>query len=95
MMSNNANTSTVVNYYARYCDRLSSRRFSVGIIGMGYVGLPLALVFAESEIPVLGFDTDFAKVDQINAGESYIRHINSVRVCQTVGQNLKIKADFI
>jgi len=47
----------------------------VGIIGCGYVGLPLALRFAEAGHRVMGFDTDPAKVSQPNAGQSYIGHI--------------------
>lgn len=48
---------------------------SVGIVGMGYVGLPLAAAFARSGLPVLGFDLDEAKVASINRGKSYIKHI--------------------
>jgi UDP-N-acetyl-D-glucosamine dehydrogenase len=49
----------------------------VGIIGLGYVGLPLAHAFTEKGIAVLGFDVDVAKVDQLNRGESYIGHLTS------------------
>ncbi|RDD63565.1 nucleotide sugar dehydrogenase [Ferruginivarius sediminum] len=55
-------------------ERRSSR---VGIIGMGYVGLPLAQSFAAQEFDVVGFDVDSEKVAQLNRGESYIRHIPS------------------
>ena len=47
----------------------------VGIIGCGYVGLPLALRFAEQGHLVLGFDTDPSKVEKLNGGETYIQHI--------------------
>src|SRR5262245_9392939 len=51
----------------------------VGIIGLGYVGLPLARAFAGAGVKVLGFDVDTTKVSQLNAGKSYIRQIpNSV-----------------
>ncbi|PYV94064.1 MAG: hypothetical protein DMG90_00710, partial [Acidobacteria bacterium] len=46
----------------------------VGIIGCGYVGLPLALRFAEAGHKVTGFDTDPHKVTKLNAGKSYIEH---------------------
>ena len=49
----------------------------IAIIGLGYVGLPLGLRFAESNVSVLGLDVDQAKVDVINAGETYIRHIEA------------------
>ncbi|MDC0308939.1 nucleotide sugar dehydrogenase [bacterium] len=50
---------------------------NIGIIGLGYVGLPLAIQFAKSGANVLGFDVDRAKVDSVNRGESYIKHIFS------------------
>jgi len=52
----------------------------IGIIGCGYVGLPLALRFAEVGQQVTGFDTDPAKVDKLNAGETYIRHIEAQQI---------------
>ena len=52
----------------------------VGIIGLGYVGLPLAGAFIAAGFRVLGFDVDEAKVDQLNNGESYIKHIASETV---------------
>ncbi len=52
----------------------------VGIIGLGYVGLPLALAFAEDGLSVLGFDVDQRKIDAIEAGECYIDHLDGGRV---------------
>ena len=49
----------------------------IAIIGLGYVGLPLGLRFAESNVSVLGLDIDQTKVDAINAGQTYIRHIEA------------------
>ena len=49
----------------------------IAIIGLGYVGLPLGLRFAESGVSVLGLDVDQAKVDAINSGTSYIKHISA------------------
>ena len=59
---------------------IEARTARVGIIGQGYVGLPLALVFAEAGFPVTGFDLDQAKVDALGRGESYIKHIGPERV---------------
>jgi UDP-N-acetyl-D-glucosamine dehydrogenase len=56
----------------------------VGIIGCGYVGLPLALRFAEAGHKVTGFDTDPAKVSLLNAGKSYIEHIPQTKIQQFV-----------
>jgi UDP-N-acetyl-D-glucosamine dehydrogenase len=52
----------------------------IGIIGLGYVGLPLAIQFAESGAEVLGIDVDGKKVDALNNGESYIKHISPSEV---------------
>jgi len=64
--------------------RIASRSAVVGVIGQGYVGLPLALVFREAGFPVLGLDVDPAKVAAIGRGESYIKHIGPERVAAAV-----------
>jgi UDP-N-acetyl-D-glucosamine dehydrogenase len=56
----------------------------VGVIGQGYVGLPLALVFQEAGFRVTGFDVDPAKVAAISRGESFIKHIGPARVAKAV-----------
>jgi UDP-N-acetyl-D-glucosamine dehydrogenase len=56
-------------------DRIRNRNAVVGIIGLGYVGLPLARAFTNAGYPVLGFDTDAAKVTKLNNGESYFKHL--------------------
>ena len=67
---------------------------SVGIIGLGYVGLPLALRFAEVGTPVLGFDIDAAKVSDLMAGRSYIRHIGDAAVAEARSRGLAATCDF-
>ena len=57
---------------------------SITIIGLGYVGLPLALQFARSGVRVIGLDVDVAKVRQLNAGRSYIRHIPAAAIREQV-----------
>jgi len=52
----------------------------IGIIGLGYVGLPLSIQFARCGVTVVGLDIDTFKVDSINAGQSYIKHIESISV---------------
>jgi UDP-N-acetyl-D-glucosamine dehydrogenase len=52
----------------------------IGIVGMGYVGLPLAMQFCREGTQVLGFDVDADKVERLNAGASYILHIESARI---------------
>ena len=56
----------------------------IAIVGLGYVGLPLALQFARSGVEVLGLDIDSAKVDSLNQGKSYIKHIESSVVAEAV-----------
>ena len=58
----------------------------IGIIGLGYVGLPLCLQFARKGISVLGLDVDQAKVDSINRGISYIKHIADSEIGHVVNQ---------
>jgi UDP-N-acetyl-D-glucosamine dehydrogenase len=61
-------------------NKISDRSAVVGVIGLGYVGLPLALEFAHKGFKVLGFDLDDRKIDFISGGRSYIKHIASERV---------------
>ena len=60
--------------------KVVSREATVAIVGLGYVGLPLALTFVEKGFSVLGFDIDQSKVDQLNAGSSFIGHIAASRI---------------
>jgi UDP-N-acetyl-D-glucosamine dehydrogenase len=68
----------------RLLNRIHKREAVVGIIGQGYVGLPLALTFTESGFRVIGFDLDPAKINGLNRGESHIRHVGAERVAQAV-----------
>jgi len=56
-------------------EKIRAQNAVIGIIGLGYVGLPLVIRFAEEGFRVLGFDVDGEKTKSINAGKSYIRHI--------------------
>jgi len=60
--------------------KIESRTATVGVIGLGYVGLPLVLLFWESGFRVVGFDVDAGKTEALTRGESYIRHIGPERV---------------
>ena len=67
----------------------------IGIIGCGYVGLPLALRFADVGQQVTGFDTDKSKVEKLNAGQSYIQHINAEKIRAHVdGRRFVATTDF-
>src|SRR3989304_6148666 len=69
-------------------NRINERSALIGIIGLGYVGLPLVLRFCEEGFKVCGFDIDREKADKLNRGESYIKHISSEKVRQFVDRRL-------
>lgn len=76
-------------------EKLARRTARVGVIGQGYVGLPLALVFSEAGFPVTGFDVDPAKVAAISRGESFIKHIGPERVAAAVAKgSYRASSDF-
>ena len=56
---------------------ITEKRACVGVVGLGYVGLPLVVEFAAAGFAAIGFEVDQSKVDRINAGESYIGDIDS------------------
>jgi UDP-N-acetyl-D-glucosamine dehydrogenase len=64
--------------------RIGAREARVGVIGLGYVGFPLALAFAERKFKVCGFDIDRAKTDVISRGGSYITYVPADRVASAV-----------
>ncbi|MCD6283491.1 nucleotide sugar dehydrogenase [bacterium] len=65
-------------------DKLVSREAAVGVVGLGYVGLPLAVEFADAGFNVTGVDVSKEKVDQINSGHNYIRDIEGERLARVV-----------
>jgi UDP-N-acetyl-D-glucosamine dehydrogenase len=76
-------------------ERITARRAVVGVVGQGYVGLPLALVFCEAGFDVIGFDVDAAKVAALARGDSYIKHIGTERVAAAVaGGKYRPTSDF-
>lgn len=70
---------------------IKQKNIIIGVVGMGYVGLPLMLRFAEENIKVLGFDIDEVKVNSLNSGISYIEHISSELITKSV-QNKSFSA---
>ncbi|NWF92383.1 MAG: nucleotide sugar dehydrogenase [Syntrophaceae bacterium] len=76
-------------------ERILEKNALVGIIGMGYVGLPLVLRFCEEGFRVLGFDVDSVKVDRLRKGRSYLKSIPSSRISQFLRNGLfDVTADF-
>jgi UDP-N-acetyl-D-mannosaminuronate dehydrogenase/intein/homing endonuclease len=68
--------------------RIDSRSAVVGIIGLGYVGLPLAIAFTDKGFRVVGFDVDPVKVDKLARGESYIKHLDGDRLPRMLSSGL-------
>ena len=76
-------------------DKIQAKQVTLGIAGLGYVGLPLAVEFAQAGIRVIGIDPDSRKVNAINAGESYIPDVPSATVAQLVAHGrLKASTDY-
>src|SRR6516225_4167218 len=68
---------------------------NIAIVGLGYVGLPLSLQFARSGVNVLGLDVDPAKIESLNQGRSYIKHIESAAIGEFVKSGkFSASADF-
>jgi UDP-N-acetyl-D-glucosamine dehydrogenase len=78
-----------------FIEKIESRTAVVGIVGQGYVGLPLGLVLCEAGLRVVGFDLDPRKIEALSRGESYIKHIGPERVAAAVkGGRYAATADF-
>ncbi|MBT4178450.1 MAG: nucleotide sugar dehydrogenase, partial [Candidatus Marinimicrobia bacterium] len=71
-----------------------NKESTIGIIGLGYVGLPLAIRFGEESLKVIGFDIDEHKVNMLNEGKSYIKHINEGNISGMVKQGFIATTDF-
>ncbi len=68
--------------------KIQSKEAKIGIVGLGYVGLPLLMEFVAEKFTTIGFDIDVKKVDHLNAGKSYIKHIDSDKIKQVVETKL-------
>jgi UDP-N-acetyl-D-glucosamine dehydrogenase len=82
------------NLAERLRSRIEQREARVGIIGLGYVGLPLAKAFADAGFAVLGFDVDRNKVERLELGESYIGHIPAAQVQAMRARGFAATTDF-
>ncbi|HME90739.1 MAG TPA: nucleotide sugar dehydrogenase, partial [Myxococcaceae bacterium] len=75
--------------------RIHARQARVGVVGLGYVGLPLSIAFGEAGFPVLGLDIDARKIEKLKAGESYISSIASAAVERLIASgSLQATTDF-
>ncbi|UCG41805.1 MAG: nucleotide sugar dehydrogenase [candidate division WOR-3 bacterium] len=74
--------------------RLEDKQSIIGIVGLGYVGLPLMLRYQEAGYRVLGFDIDKSKVARLNKGETYIAHIRAEAISEAREAGFEATADF-
>ena len=70
------------DHFKNLLAKIELKKALVGIIGLGYVGLPLARAFAQNGVRVLGFDVDAAKVAKLQRGRSYIKHVSDETIVQ-------------
>ncbi len=75
-------------------DRIREKKAVVGVLGLGYVGLPLAVAYARRGFRVIGLDTDDAKVDRLREGRTYIRHIPDEVVAEARALGFEPTSDF-
>lgn len=75
-------------------EKLNNKTAVIGILGLGYVGLPLMLRYSEVGYKVLGIDVDQKKVDMLNEGESYIEHISSSLISNSIASGFSATTDF-
>jgi UDP-N-acetyl-D-glucosamine dehydrogenase len=74
--------------------KLDNKLSVIGIIGLGYVGIPLLLRFASEGFKVIGFDNDLSKIDSMNDGKSTIKHIESSEIEDAIENGFKATADY-
>ncbi len=83
----------MLNHKVSTIERLESKSAIIGVVGLGYVGLPLALTYAAVGYTVIGFDVDEAKVHRLNGGESYIEHIRHETVRRAIDHGFTATSD--
>jgi UDP-N-acetyl-D-glucosamine dehydrogenase len=77
-----------MNNKKRILEKIADKKLTIGIIGLGYVGLPLAVSFAQENNKVLGFDKSEAKVKKVNSGNNYIGDIDDEELVKVIENNL-------
>jgi len=90
-MSSQAISTT---HFSELKTKIEQRQARVAVIGLGYVGLPLALLYSEQRFPVTGFDIDERKVSTLNAGGSYIFRITAPEIQRAKSQGLSATSDY-
>ena len=81
-------------YKKKLIERLNKKSAVIGIFGLGYIGLPLALRYLDSGFKVVGFDLDTKKVDKLRLGKSYIDYIPSSKISKYLKNQFEVTEDF-
>ncbi|PYV66388.1 MAG: nucleotide sugar dehydrogenase [Acidobacteria bacterium] len=88
-------TQTIsATHFSELKTKIEQRQARVAVIGLGYVGLPLALLYSEQQFPVTGFDIDQRKISTLNAGGSYIFRITAPEIQRARTQGLSATSDY-
>ena len=87
-------SSATVGIFAELQSKIDARQAQVAIIGMGYVGLPLALLYSEQKFPVTGFDIDARKVSTLTEGGTYIVRIPATEIQEARARGFKATSDY-
>jgi len=93
--TNTVSTAGITPLFSGLRSRINDKTARIGIIGLGYVGLPLARALVDKGYKVLGFDTDISKVEKLQSGLSYIGHIPDDVVRQMRDQSFESTDDFL
>ena len=79
---------------SKLLSKINNQNCKIGIIGLGYVGLPLAIRFAEKGFKTIGFDVDKNKINMLNKGKSYINHIHPEKIIDLQDNRFLPTSDF-
>jgi len=75
-------------------EKFTNKSAVIGIFGLGYVGLPLAVRFVDAGFSVIGFDIDKEKITAIESGKSYFKHIDDLKIASAITSGLSVTTDF-
>ncbi len=75
-------------------NKLENKTATIGVVGLGYVGIPLSMTFTDAGYKVLGFDIDQTKIEAISAGKTYIKHIPDQAISNAINKGLVATTDF-
>ena len=83
-----------IQSYAELKSAIESKQFTLGVVGLGYVGLPLVFEFVSSGISVVGLDANQEKINQLQRGESYIQDISMIKELRNASTLFTPTTDF-